>query len=100
MHKVAVLKFPEGSKVIKCLVSGDLVFALTETALMTIDRKTMQIKQTQEGTYRDFMHPSTYVNKLLMAGENSLHLVNVVTQKTVFDFADVMKKADSTITCM
>ena len=46
MHKVAVLTFPEGAKVIKCLASGDLVFALTETALMTIDRKAMEIKQT------------------------------------------------------
>ena len=46
------------------------------------------------------MHPSTYINKLLMAGESSLHLVNVVTRKTVFDFAEVMKKADSTVSCM
>ena len=46
MYKVAKLKFLAGTKVLKCLASGDLLFALTESALMTVERKTMQIKQT------------------------------------------------------
>ena len=91
MHKVATLALPSNMRVIECLVSGDIIFALTESALLTIDRKAMCIKQTLECAYINFMHPDTYVNKLLMAGEGTLHLLNVVTMKTIFDFTAVME---------
>ena len=45
--------------------------------------------------FTDMMHPHTYVNKLLFCGHVNeqpvLQLINIVTQKKVYSFANVFE---------
>jgi hypothetical protein len=40
--------------------------------------------------FDNFIHPSTYVNKLLFSGEGGLQLWNIMTQEKIYDFKEVL----------
>ena len=96
MNRVA--SYDVDGQVLKCLISGNLLFCLCEGKLLTIDIKKMELVSSWNCEYRDFMHPPTYVNKMLMVGERELALVNVSSQKVVFDFKEVL--GDEQVTCV
>ena len=55
--------------------------------------------------FDDFIHPSTYVNKLLFSGPGedsegtNLQLWNIITEEKIFEFADLTKDMPA-ITCI
>jgi len=71
MHKV--LEFcGHQNEIIKFIIGGDFVFSLAEAGeFIAFNRKNGSIakKMTMPGTVCTFMHPITYVNKLLFGGE-------------------------------
>ena len=58
-----------------------------------------------ESAFDNFVHPSTYVNKLLFSGstENgdgtTLQLWNIMTEEKIFEFGDITKDMPA-ITCI
>lgn len=79
MHRVAVFEVPQNQIILKLMVLGDFLFTLcSEGNFIVFDRKQTghpsgsikpikkQIRFTDQ--FDDFIHPRTYVNKLLFSG--------------------------------
>lgn len=42
------------------------------------------------------MHPNTYVNKLLFAGENKMELWNIIEDEKIYSFKNAIDGKDNT----
>lgn len=74
MHQV--MEFRGHSKpIIKFIVAGEYLFSLAEEGEFIVfnRQKGTVVRKIEFGTHFDnFIHPSTYVNKMLFAGGDSL----------------------------
>ena len=85
MHKVLEIR-GHSQKIIKFLCVGDFIFSLAERGeFIVFNRQTGSVtKQITIGNDDhshpdDFMHPSTYLNKLVFACGSKLELWNIMT---------------------
>ena len=88
MHQV--MEFEGHDKeVIKFIIAGEFIFSLAEDGeFVVFNRKQGSVnkKIKFDSSFDNFIHPSTYVNKLLFSSGNSLQLWNVMSETMVFDF--------------
>jgi hypothetical protein len=84
-------------------VQGDYLFSLAEGGEFLIFNrmKGNLIKKVQfDCHFTDFIHPSTYVNKLLFSGSQGkedaqkpcMQLWNIMNHEKLFDFNDIVSK--------
>lgn len=88
MHKVQVFS-GHSSKIIKFLVTSELIFSLAENGEFIIfNIKSGQVvkKKQFDHEFETFMHPTTYVNKLLFSGDSHLELWNIIDDQLIYTF--------------
>lgn len=77
------------NSILKFIVAGEFIFSLAEHGeFIVFNRKTgeVQKKIKFDKNFNNFIHPSTYVNKLLFSSGDSLQLWNVISENLIFDF--------------
>ena len=123
MHRVAVFEVPNNRLIIKFMAVGDFLFTLcSEGNFIVFDRRQTgcpsgSVKPIKKqipfvDPFDDFIHPRTYVNKLLFSGckvgdetKPTLQLWNIMSQEMVFSFDELIAKVvkgkkNCLITCM
>ena len=91
MHRHAVFK-GHSHPIIQFLVTNTFVFSLGEGGEFIVfsakgENEGSVISKLQIDSDLNFlMHPVTYVNKLVFAGKDKLHLWNVVEKEQVYTF--------------
>ena len=89
--------------ILKFIVAGDFLFSLAEEgefAVFNRKKATMTRKFIFEKHFDSFIHPSTYVNKLLFSGgeDGGLQLWNIMSDEKIFDFKEHI--GESIVTCI
>ena len=80
------------------MCQGDFIFSLAEDCeFVVFDRKAGSVlkKHNFETAFSGFMHPSTYLNKMVFWGQERLELWNVMEMTKVFAFS-----AESSPSCV
>jgi hypothetical protein len=89
-----VLEFEGHSKpIVKFILSSDFIFSLAQDGEFIIfNIKTGQIVKRKlfDCDFDIMMHPTTYINKLVFAGENKLELWNIIDDKKIYAFKNVL----------
>lgn len=103
MHKV--LEFTGHTQtILKFVCFGDFIFSLAEQGeFIVFNRQKGSIvkKINFETHFDDFLHPNTYLNKLVFSGGEELQLWNIMTEQLVFDFKTTFDKENqAAITCI
>ena len=90
------------------MVAGEFLFSLAEGGeFLIFNRAKGTLKRSIKFAcpFDDFIHPTTYVNKLLFSGSTedsedaTLQLWNIMTEEKIFEFADITKGMPP-ITCI
>ena len=101
--KMKVLEFEGHTKsIIKFIAFGDFLFSLAEEGeFLVFNRmKGTIIKRVQfESHFDNFLHPSTYVNKLVFSLGNQMELWNIMTEQKVFSFEETIGQLGN-VTCI
>ena len=93
----------EGHKndLVKFILSSEFIFSLAEEGdFIIFNIKTGGIVRRKkfEKDFRILIHPTTYVNKLLFADDNSIELWNIIDDDLVYKFENALKDAKGKIT--
>lgn len=102
MHQVQEFQW-HTKPIIKFIVAGEFLFSLAEEGEFIIFNRMKGniIKKINFETHFDnFIHPSTYLNKLLFSNGNVLQIWNIMTSEQIFDFKDILGSDDVAITCI
>jgi len=101
MHKVQEFH-GHTQPIIKFVCFGDFIFSLAEQGeFMVFNRQKGKLvkKITFETHFDNFLHPNTYVNKLVFSGGEHLELWNIMTEAKIFSFSDSFKNG-AAVTCI
>jgi U3 small nucleolar RNA-associated protein 21 len=101
MHKVLELK-GHTKPLIKFVSFGDFLFSLAEEGEFIVFNRmkgTLVKKITFETNFDNFLHPTTYINKLLFSGGSEVQLWNIMTEEKLFTFQDTVSPIGN-VTCM
>ena len=86
---------------------GDFIFSLAEKGeFIVFDRmkgsvnKKMQLGGDEATFPDDFMHPNTYLNKLVFSVGPRLQLWNIIAEQKVFEFDFSEKEKGARVTCV
>ena len=98
-----ILEFEGHSKpIVKFIISSDFIFSLAQDGEFIIfNIKTGQIvkKKKFDCDFDIMMHPTTYINKLVFAGGNRMELWNIIDDKLIYAFKNILQeKEGSSIT--
>lgn len=100
MHKVQEL-IGHTKPIIKFIAFSEFIFSLAEDGEFIIFNrlKGTVIKKIQfESAFDEFVHPSTYINKLVFSHKNKLELWNVMSEQKIFQFGAFEEEGN--ITCI
>ena len=107
MHQVMQFE-GHAHRILKFLVEGEFLFSLAEQGEFLIFSRTKgkRMRTLNLGCdFDNFIHPTTYVNKLLLSGPvedseaSTLQLWNIMTEEKIFEFTDLTQDLP-TITCI
>lgn len=88
MHRVSEFQ-GHNANIIKFIIAGDFIFSLAEGGEFIVFNRSKGsiVKKIQfEKEFDDFIHPTTYVNKLLFSGVDATQLWNIMSEEKIFDF--------------